>query len=72
MSVRLVCDVPGTTTDAVEATETPVYVEAGRVCCERDFRIYDPLGRDVTRLNGSLGGVYIVKVGEKSTKVVVR
>lgn len=71
-SVRLVCDVPSTPTAVVEAAETPVYVEGGRVCCERDFRIYDPLGRDVTRLNGSLGGVYIVKVGEKSTKVVVR
>ncbi|MCI7338198.1 MAG: hypothetical protein MSH41_06390 [Bacteroidales bacterium] len=32
------------------------YVEPGRIVCEGDFRIYDLLGRDVTRLNGSLCG----------------
>ncbi len=50
---------------------TSLYAENGRIVCEQDFRIYDLLGRDVTRMNGSLNGVYIVKVGEKAQKVVV-
>ncbi len=72
VAVRLVCDVRTTPTFIGETAEFPIYVEAGRVFCEQDFRVFDLFGRDVTRLNGSLDGVYIVKVGEKSTKVVVR
>ncbi len=51
---------------------TSLYAENGRIVCEQDFRIYDLLGRDVTRMNGSLNGVYIVKVREKAQKVVVK
>ncbi len=47
------------------------FAENGRIVCDGEFQIFDLLGRNVTRLNGSLNGVYIVKVGEKAQKVVV-
>lgn len=49
-----------------------LYTTAGRIVCEQEFQIFDLLGRNVTRMNGSLNGVYIVKVGEKAQKVVVK
>ena len=49
-----------------------LYTQAGRIVCEGEFRIYDLLGRDVTRLNGSLHGVYVVKTANAAVKVVVR
>lgn len=49
-----------------------VFVENGWVRCEREFRIYDVTGRDVTAKNGHLRGVYIVKTDDNVTKVVVR
>ena len=61
------------TTTALEAvTASPVYAVDGRIVCAGEFRIYDLLGRDVTRLNGSLCGVYVVKIGEAAVKIVVR
>ncbi|MCI7429788.1 MAG: chitobiase/beta-hexosaminidase C-terminal domain-containing protein [Bacteroidales bacterium] len=44
----------------------------GRIYGADDFRIYDLLGRDVTRLNGSLQGIYVVKTAESAQKVVVK
>ncbi|MGM9747082.1 MAG: leucine-rich repeat protein [Paludibacteraceae bacterium] len=49
-----------------------IYTQDGRIVCEGEFRIYDLLGRDVTRLNGSLCGVYVVKSGNAAVKVVVK
>ncbi|MDY4513029.1 MAG: leucine-rich repeat domain-containing protein [Paludibacteraceae bacterium] len=49
-----------------------LYTESGRIVCEGEFRIYDLLGRDVTHLNGSLYGVYVVKGGNAAVKVVVK
>ena len=49
-----------------------LYTQAGRIVCEGEFRIYDLLGRDVTRLNGSLSGVYVVKTANAAQKVVVK
>ena len=58
---------------ALAVVEMPVvYTERGRIVCEGDFRIYDLLGRDVTRLNGSLKGVYVVKTADSAVKVVVK
>ncbi len=48
-----------------------LYTTAGRIVCEQEFQIFDLLGRNVTCMNGSLNGVYIVKVGDKAQKVVV-
>ena len=44
----------------------------GRIYGADDIRIYDLLGRDVTRLNGSLCGVYVVKTANSAQKVVVK
>ncbi|MCI7430397.1 MAG: leucine-rich repeat domain-containing protein [Bacteroidales bacterium] len=49
-----------------------LYTQAGRIVCNGEFRIYDLLGRDVTRLNGSLCGVYVVKTAHAAVKVVVK
>lgn len=59
---------------AIAATPTiaGLYTESGRIVCEGEFRIYDLLGHDVTRLNGSLCGVYVVKSGNATQKVVVK
>ena len=44
----------------------------GHIYGADDIRIYDLLGRDVTRLNGSLCGVYVVKTANSAQKVVVK
>lgn len=73
MSVRLVYDEPSSTPTAIEqATKIAVYAENGRICAEGEFQIFDLFGRDVTRMNGSLNGIYIVKCGDKAQKVVVK
>ncbi len=72
-SVRPVVDKSGSTTALQPATAAVnVYTTAGRIVCEGEFRIYDLLGRDVTRLNGSLQGVYVVKTDNAAVKVVIR
>ena len=61
------------TPTAMEVVTAPqIYAVDGRIVCEGEFRIYDLLGRDVTRLNGSLSGVYVVKTANAAVKVVVR
>ncbi len=49
-----------------------LYATAGRIICDGEFQIFDLLGRNVTRLNGSLNGVYVVKLGDRAQKIVVR
>ncbi|MGM9745646.1 MAG: hypothetical protein ACI30H_01600 [Paludibacteraceae bacterium] len=72
-SVRGVMKEGGSITALQPATAAVnVYTTAGRIVCEGEFRIYDLLGRDVTRLNGSLCGVYVVKTADTAVKVVVR
>ncbi|MCI7430217.1 MAG: hypothetical protein MSS84_04980 [Bacteroidales bacterium] len=73
LSVRAVVKESGSTTALQPATAAVnVYTTAGRIVCEGEFRIYDLLGRDVMRLNGSLQGVYVVKTDNAAVKVVVR
>ena len=62
------------TSTGVDCVQTPaIYAHQGRIYgAEGEFRIYDLLGRDVTRLNGSLHGVYVVKTANAAVKVVVR
>ena len=61
------------TATAVQSAEMlELHAENGRIVCNSDIQIYDLLGRNVTRLNGSLKGVYIVRVGERAQKIVVR
>ena len=70
-SVRPVCQI--TTPTALAAAEMPaVYAADGRIVCAQEFRIFDLLGRDVTRQNGTLCGVYVVKTAQTAQKVVVK
>ena len=71
-SVRPVCEVNPPITALKPTENVAIYTENGRVVCEEDFRIYDLLGRDVTKMNGHLNGVYVVKCGETAQKIVVR
>ncbi len=73
LSVRAVVKESSSTTALQPATAAVnVYTTAGRIVCEGEFRIYDMFGRDVTLLNGSLQGVYVVKTDNAAVKVVVR
>ena len=62
----------GTPTSVQNATIANLRTENGRIVCDGEFQIFDLLGRNVTRLNGQLNGVYIVKCGDKAQKVVVK
>ena len=70
--VTLAAEFTATPTALETVTASPVYTERGRIYCAGDFRIYDLLGRDVTRLNGSLQGIYVVTTANSAQKVVVK
>ncbi len=59
---------------ALPTTEAPAEIVAhdGRIFGDQSMRIYTPSGLDVTAQNGALRGIYIVKIGTKATKIVVR
>ena len=61
-----------TSTDINTVTCDELRTDNGRIYGADDIRIYDLLGRDVTRLNGSLYGVYVVKTANSAQKVVVK
>ncbi len=64
--------VDGHTTALDEVFLGSLYAENGRIYGADEMLIFDILGRDVTHLNGQLNGVYIVKIGNKAQKVIVR
>lgn len=67
--------VPAQTTGVQSGTnaEAYIYVEQRRIVCNTPFTVYDMLGRDVTRQNGSLhDGVYVVKAENTTQKVVLK
>lgn len=53
-------------------TNAPIFAHDGRIYGTDDMRIYTVLGLDVTRQNGSLSGIYIVKCGTQTHKVIVK
>ncbi len=61
-----------TTALSPAAQAIDLYTTDGRIVCSDEFRIYDLVGRDVTSLNGSLHGIYIVRTTEAAQKVVVK
>ncbi len=69
VTITVVFKESGTAIGIVEMFD--LRTENGRIVCEGEFQIFDLLGRNVTRLNGSLNGVYIVKIGDKAQKVIV-
>ena len=53
--------------------DTPlIYAHDGRIAASEPLRIYTLTGIDVTALNGSLKGVYIVKTATKTLKIFVK
>ena len=48
-----------------------IYAENGRIYGIDGMQIFTLTGQNVTEMNGSLNGVYIVKVGDKAQKVIV-
>lgn len=54
-----------------EVSAVMIYAKEGTVYSEVDFEIYDLAGVNVTKLNGSLQGVYIVKTAEGNRLVSV-
>ena len=61
------------TSTGVDRVQTPaIYAHQGRIYGAEGARIYDLLGRDVTRQNGSLHGVYVVKTANTTQKVIVK
>ena len=61
------------TSTGVDRVQTPaIYAHQGRIYGAEGARIYDLLGRDVTRQNGSLHGVYVVKTADTTQKVIVK
>lgn len=63
-------DEASTAIRTVEIDNT-VYARDGRIYAEEGARIYSLTGLDVTRMNGNLEGIYIVKNGNKVAKVAV-
>ena len=59
-------------TDVEDVKVLNLYVADGRIYCEGEFRIFDLLGRDVTAMNGSLRGVYLVRTKDAFRKVIVK
>lgn len=55
----------------VTAADLRLYVVDGTIYGTDDMRIFNLIGQDVTRLNGSLKGIYIVRVDNKSVKILV-
>ncbi len=70
-SVRPVQDISSPVTALQPAESIALYTESGRIICAQEFQIFTLTGQNVTEMNGSLCGVYIVKVGDKAQKVVV-
>ncbi len=56
----------------VERDMPAIYAHNGRIEYDGEFQIFDLLGRNVTRLNGQLNGIYIVKAGQTAQKVIVK
>ncbi len=61
------------TATAVQSAEAQAFrVENGRIVGNGAFQIYDLLGRNMTHRNGQLHGVYIVRTGATTQKIVKR
>ena len=61
-----------TAISAVSADELNIFAIDKTIIGPDDMTIFDLTGLNVTKQNGSLTGVYIVKCGEKVAKIVVR
>ena len=58
--------------DEAPMSQMKIYSCNGRIYGADDMLIYNVLGIDVTAQNGSLNGLYIVKTGNETHKVIVK
>lgn len=61
-----------TSLDLADTNAPRIYAHDGRIAASEPLRIYTLTGIDVTALNGSLKGVYIVKTATKTLKIFVK
>ncbi len=69
------CDGCSSNTEIEEVqveSEPQIFARDGRIFVEDSTRIYNLVGMDVTSMNGNLEGIFIVKNGNRYTKVYVR
>ena len=52
-----------------ETSALNIYAKEGTIYCDEEFKIYTISGLDITILNGSLQGIYVVKT-EKGNKLI--
>ena len=71
-NVALNASCSATPIEHVAAPAVDVFAADGRIYGTDDMRIFTVLGLDVTEMNGSLSGIYIVKIGNTAQKVIVR
>lgn len=71
VKVKATCD-SGAAIEQPTATPASIYVADGYIYGAEGMRIYTILGMDVTNQNGALHGIYIVRSGDESVKVIVR
>ena len=71
VALSAVCEASTAIENATVPT-TIVFGRDGRIYGADDMRIYTVLGIDVTAQNGSLNGIYIVKTGNETHKVIVK
>ena len=60
-----------TPTALQNAEMVEIYAADGRIYGADGMQIFTLTGQNVTEMNGSLNGVYIVKIGDKAQKVIV-
>ncbi len=72
MSEEIKVTISQTPTSNIEADDATIFARDGRIWSDQQMQIYDLLGRNVTTLNGSLRGIYIVKTANKAQKIIVR
>lgn len=61
-----------TNLDLADTNAPRIYAHDGRIYTDAPMRIYTLTGLDVTSLNGSLKGIYIVKTATNASKIIVR
>ena len=64
-------DTPDDEVSVEEVSAIMIYAKEGTIYSEVEFEIYDLAGINVTKLNGSLQGVYIVKTAEGNRLISV-
>ena len=63
--------IEGITTDIEEDEALNIYAKEGTIYCDEEFTIYNLAGLNVTSLNGSLQGVYLVVTANGNKQVSV-